>query len=214
MPSARPPKLAVSAASAGVSMSTRALADFQSDLAAALRAQSAFAVTASTADADLLLSVRVAGYGRVERRWVVWLIGSGIVEGAAQGTALGLLAGAWAGVGIALEEVVQETLTWGGGAFAFNRVFTPVVLEARLTSPSGEKAWSKTILVERDRKAIKSLPKDERKDKAARLRVTARKAAQELAAKLAKAVAAQQKRLSKDPTPVGPSPQDGALRAR
>jgi hypothetical protein len=194
LPSLRPAKLAVRPARAGVTMSTQALADFQGDLETALRAQTTgFIVTPSTADVDVVLDVRVAGYGKVERKWIAWLLGSGLAEGAAQGAALGVVAGPWAGLGIALEEVAQETLTWVGGAYVFDTFFTPVILEASLRSPSGEAAWTKTVMVERDRKAIKSLPADQRRSREARLRVTARAAAEKLARKLAKAVAAQQR---------------------
>lgn len=188
-------------------LSTQALAGFQADLEEALRARTTgFVVTPSTADADAVLDVRIAGYGKVERKWVAWLLGSGLVEGAAQGAALGAVAGPWAGLGIALEEVAQETLTWGGGAYVFDKVFTPVILEAALRSPDGAKAWTKTVMVERSRKAIKSLPPELRKDRAARLRATAASAAALLAAKLARALAAH--------AAVGPSPHDNGPRDR
>ncbi|MBI3553626.1 MAG: hypothetical protein HY077_14105 [Elusimicrobia bacterium] len=147
-----------------------------------------FEVVASTMDAQAVLAVEVGGYGKIKKKWLVWLIGAGLIEGTAQGVAVAQVAGPWAAVGIAAEEIVQEALTWGGGAFLFNRIFTPVILDGKLTSVrDGKKAWSDTAFARINRKALKKLPAEQRKDKAVRLRLTAEKAAEELIENLAKA---------------------------
>lgn len=150
-----------------------------------------FDVAESTAAgaAQAVLTVRLSGYGRIKGKWLWYLIGSGFAEGAVQGAVVGTAAGgsAWVAAGIAAEEVLQEALTWGGGAWVFGRVFTPVILEGRLTSVAdGKTLWSGTEFVRLDRKGLKRFSKEERGRKELRLRVTAEKAADELVADLEK----------------------------
>src|SRR5262249_48824840 len=87
----------------------------------------------------------------------------------------------WVGVGIAAEEIAQESLTWGGGFWLFNRVYTPVLIEARLVSArDGRILWSHTAFAESDHEMLKTYPEDARGDKALRLRLTAQKAVRDL----------------------------------
>lgn len=186
-----PPRLrmAVLPARTSVAMSTGALAQFDSDLLEALHERAEIEIVSSTQTADAILEPNVAGYGKLKRRWLFWLIGSGVVEGAAEGALLAPVAGPWAAVGVAAEEAAQETVEWGGGAFAFNRIFTPVIIEARLRSgKDGAEIWTKSVLASRDRKALKAYSQEQRKDRTLRLMLTARKAARELAERLAKAI--------------------------
>lgn len=181
-------KLALSPVTCSVKTGDCALAASQVDelLRAALSRHEEFELVASTGQAEAVLAVDVGGWGKIKRSWFWWLIGTGAAEGAAQGVLLAQIAGPWAGIGIAAEEVVQESLTWGGGTFLFNRIFTPVILDGKLYSVfSGDRVWTNTAFSRINRKALKKLPKEERKDKAVRLRLTAEKAAAELAKDLA-----------------------------
>lgn len=129
-------------------------------------------------DVPLLLTTRLAGYGKIKKRWMFYLIGSGAIEGTVQGI-LSTLAtdNPWVGAGIAAEELLQETLTWGGGIFLFDKIFTPVILEGKLISAvDGKTIWNETAFVNRNGKGLKQIPKSERKKKEVRLRLTSEKA--------------------------------------
>lgn len=129
-------------------------------------------------DADAVLVVRVSGYGKIKRKWFYLLVGSGVVEGVVQGVAAAAVVdNPWVAVGVATEELLQEALTWGGGTYLFNRVFTSVILEAELMSTGdGKIIWSDTAFARMNRKALKNLPEAERGKKEVRLQVTAEKA--------------------------------------
>lgn len=133
-------------------------------------------------EADAVLIVTVSGYGKIKRKWFYWLVGSGLAEGIVQGVAAAAVVdNAWVAVGVAAEEILQEALTWGGGTYLFNRIFTPVIIEAELVSTSDSKTiWSHTALARMNRKALKKLPKSERDKKEVRLRLTAELAVDDL----------------------------------
>jgi hypothetical protein len=139
-------------------------------------------------DAQALLTVRLTGYGRLKTRWVAYLIGSGIVEGVVEGSlAGGATHNIWVGLAVGLEEIGQEILTWGGGAYLFNMYYAPVTLEGALSSArDGQPVWSDTAFDSIDRKALKKLPEDERKRKEVQLRVTVEKVIRDLTADLEK----------------------------
>lgn len=120
---------------------------------------------ATALDADATLFVTVSGYGKIQRKWFYLLVGSGIVEGVAQGVAVGLVVdNPWVAVAVAAEEVLQETLTWGGGIYLFNRIYTPVILESELMSTAdGETIWSDTAFSRVNRDGLKKLPEADRK---------------------------------------------------
>lgn len=131
--------------------------------------------------ADAALAVRLSGYGAVKRSWLVWITAVAAAEGVTQGVVVGVVAGPVAGAAIAGEEVVQETLTTGGGVFFFDRYFTPVILEAHLISAAdGAEFWKGTALAVRDRRALKKLPIERRRLKQVRLALAARSAIAEL----------------------------------
>lgn len=131
-----------------------------------------------------VLVVNLAGYGKLKKKWVTYLIGSGVVEGVVQGvvaarvvdsTAIGLL--------VALEEIGQEILVWGGGSYLFNQHYSPVTLEAQLFSTTdGALLWDDTVFVSVDKEAIEKLPPQEQKKREFHLQLTAQKAIQELVA--------------------------------
>jgi len=133
-------------------------------------------------DVQAVLSVRLSGYGSIKRRWLFYLVGSGLAEGLAQGIAAAVVIGSpWAAVGIGAEEALQETAEWGGGAYVFGRVWAPVILEGSLTSAAdGKTVWSGTALESSDREALKRLPPERRERREVRLRVTAARAAASL----------------------------------
>jgi len=129
-----------------------------------------------------VLVVKLAGYGKLKKKWVTYLIGSGVVEGVVQGvvaarvvdsTAIGLL--------VALEEIGQEILVWGGGSYLFNQHYAPVTLEAELISTmDGARFWQHTVFVSVDKEAIEKLPPEEQKKRELHLQLTAQKAIKEL----------------------------------
>jgi len=83
--------------------------------------------------ADLVLAVDVSGYGKVERKWVLLMAGTGLVEGVAQGVATaGVTGNPVVGAGVAAEEIASESLTWLGGAWLWNKYLAPVTLEGRM----------------------------------------------------------------------------------
>jgi hypothetical protein len=83
--------------------------------------------------ADLLMAVDVSGYGHIKRRWIVLMFGSGIIEGLTQGVAAADATGNPAlGIGVGVEEVTSEGLTWIGGSWFWGKYFAPVTLEGRM----------------------------------------------------------------------------------
>lgn len=136
-------------------------------------------------DAQAILLVRLAGYGKLKRQWVTILIGTGIIEGVVQGVvAARVLNNTTVGLAVGLEEIAQEYLTWGGGAYLFDSYFAPVTLQAELISTSdGKSIWNKTIFVSVDRKAIDRLPENQR-NRERQLQLTAIKAVDELSKSL------------------------------
>jgi hypothetical protein len=141
--------------------------------------------------ADVLLSTQVSGYGKIKRKWFLFLIGSGIVEGVVQGAIVYAAVGSeWAGVAIAAEEILQETLTWGGGVYLFDRIFTPVILESELASAAdGTIIWNDTAFARINRAGLKKLSESERGKKEVRLRLTAEVAVADLLTDLNKSAA-------------------------
>ncbi|MBI5192825.1 MAG: hypothetical protein HZA08_05225 [Nitrospirae bacterium] len=139
-------------------------------------------------DVQAVLLVRLAGYGKMKRKWLTYLIGTGVVEGMVQGVlAAKLVHNTWVGIALALEEVGQEILVWGGSSFLFNKYYAPVTLEAQLISTlDGKSMWDDTVFVSVDKKAIKALPEEDRKKKENQLYLTAKKALNELAGDLDK----------------------------
>jgi hypothetical protein len=136
-----------------------------------------------------VLVLRLSGYGHLKRRWVVYLIGAGVVEGVVEGAVVGgATKNVWVGLAVGLEEIGQEILTWGGGAFLFNRYYAPVTVEGELISTmDGKQIWSHTTFDSIDRKALKNLPEEERKKKEVQLKVTTEKAEQDLVENIEKA---------------------------
>ncbi len=127
---------------------------------------------------SMMLTTKLSGYGKVKKKWLFYLIGAGVVEGTVEGV-VGAVASSnpWVGAGLAAEEVLQEAVTWGGGAWVFNRLFTPVILEGKLFSTSdGRVIWKKSVLAKGNYKALKDYSKEDRKKKEIRLHVTTEKA--------------------------------------
>lgn len=135
---------------------------------------------------DAVLDVRISGYGKLKRKWLVYLIGSGIAEGVVQGVVIARVTGApWAGVAVGTEEIGQEILTWGGGSWLFNRAYAPVTLEGKLVDPQERKTlWHDMAFVAADHKVLKKLPPEFRNRRTTQIDVSARKAVRELAKSL------------------------------
>lgn len=137
-------------------------------------------------DVQAVLLVRLAGYGKMKRKWLTYLIGIGVVEGVVQGIlAAKLVDNTWVGVAVALEEIGQEILVWGGGSYLFGKYYAPVTLEAQLISTlDGRLMWDDTVFVSIDKKAIEALPVEDRQKKENQLHLTGVKAITELASDL------------------------------
>lgn len=133
-----------------------------------------------------VLLVNVSGYGKIKKKWLMYLIGSGIVEGIVQGyVAARLVDNTWVGVAIGLEEIAQEVLLWGGGSRLFNKYYSPVTLEANLISTrDAQEVWDDIIFTSVDDDALQLLPEDERNKREVQLMLTAKKAIKELIGEL------------------------------
>lgn len=109
----------------------------------------------------------------------MYLIGLGVVEGVVQGVVVGKAATGWAGVAVA--EIAQEVLTWGGGAALSKIFYSPVTLEGCLVNTAdGKVLWHDTAFASTDGKALKRLPEKERARKETQLALTVAKAEKEL----------------------------------
>jgi hypothetical protein len=137
-------------------------------------------------DVQAVLLVKLSGYGKMKKKWLTYLIGTGVVEGVVQGVlAAKLVDSTWVGIVIALEEIGQEVLVWGGGSYLFNKHYAPVTLEAQLISTlDGKPIWDDTVFVSVDKDAIEALPVEDREKKEIQLNLTAKKALDELAGDL------------------------------
>lgn len=144
-------------------------------------------------DVQVVLAIRLSGYGQLKRQWIAILIGSGVGEGVVQGAVVAKATQSAAlGAAAMLEEIGQEILTWGGGAHLFNEHYSPVILEGRLASTAdGKTLWSDTALASIDKDALKKLPEDQQKKKQVQLKVTSEKAERDLVDALEKAVKKQ-----------------------
>jgi len=164
----------------------RALAD--RDAAEEIPAEDLAAIGRSVG-AQAVLRVELSGYGHIKRRWLAYLIGSGVAEGVVQGAVATTVTTVWVGLVVAAEEITSEVLTWGGGAYLFNAHYAPITLEAELIAAhDGRRLWHKVTFVAIDRKALKKLPEEERARKEVQLRVTLARAERKLTKSLAKAV--------------------------
>ncbi len=162
-------------------------------------------------NAQALLDVELAGYGKVKRSWLTFLIGTGMVEAVVQGWVVARAASTAAGTAVALEEAAQELLTWGGGAYVIQRHFLPVILRGRLLSTAdGKVLWSDTAIKTLDRKGLQSLPAGKRHDRAAQLQRTTQRAVKELTADFCKKAAKELGAGYNGESPTVPEPEDVA----
>lgn len=146
----------------------------------------------SATQAQMVLQIKLSGYGQIKRKWLVYLIGSGVVEGVVQGVVVGKATTGWAGAVVAAEEIAQEVITWGGGAALFKTYYSPVTLEGRLVNVvDGKILWHDTAFVSTDRKALERLPEEESARKETQLALTVAKAEKELLDDLLKAAGSQ-----------------------
>jgi len=139
---------------------------------------------------NAVLTIRLSGYGHLKRRWVLSLIATGFVEGIVEGAVVaGATGNGWIGLAVALEEIAQEVLTWGGGAYLFNMRYSPVTIEGELIdAKDGKRLWRHTTFESIDRKGLKKRSEEERKKKEVQLEVTLEKAQSDFVKRLEKAV--------------------------
>lgn len=147
------------------------------------------AAVARNEGAAAALQVDISGYGRLKPGWVALLLAKGAVEATAHGViAWQVLDNHWAALGLFLEELAVETLTWGGSAKLFDAHYSPVILEARLiAAEDGKTVWKEMVVVPTDRKRLKKLPEAERGRRDVQLQLTSERAVRRLAKTLDKA---------------------------
>lgn len=141
-------------------------------------------------NADAVLRVKVHGYGRIKKSWLLFLWGTSFVEGGAQGVVVAeAAANVWAAAAVAAEDVVQEAFEWFGGGYLFNRYYAPVIIEGDLYSGrTGKNIWGRWFVVTKNKKAAKKLSKAEQKKREVLLFLTFQKARDEMIKKLEKTV--------------------------
>lgn len=129
----------------------------------------------------VFLELRLAGYGKIKRKWLFYLVGSGMVEAAVEGAVVAEATHSpWLGAAVAAEEAIQETLTWGGGIFFFDRFFTPVVVEGEMRDAGGAVLWKNSVSRARASGLLKDVPSTERKKREVRLRLVAERSVRNL----------------------------------
>lgn len=138
-----------------------------------------------------ILTIRLDGYGKVRPDWVAFLLVTAMVEATAQGViAAEAIGNTWVAVGLAVGEMAQEVAEWGGGTMLFNKLFTPVILEAKLWSTvDGGELWHKTVMTTPHHKALKKLSKEKQKKREVRLQLSYERAQESIAKSLEKAAA-------------------------
>lgn len=134
-------------------------------------------------DAPAVLDVGVGGYGKVRKKWYLYMFLDGTGETVTQGVATAAAtSNPWIIAGVVGEEALQEMSFWAGGLYFFDRFFTPVILDARMVSASDRKvAWKESAFATINWKALRKLPKPDRKKKEVRLKLASDKALQKLA---------------------------------
>lgn len=135
------------------------------DFTAQVSSSAIFVTAPSDAEAEVFL--KLEAYGRVPGKWLFYLVGSGVVEAAAQGLIVERATGnQWLAIGVSAEELASESLTWIGGSFITNRFLTPIVLSCRIDRlPDHKTIWSKHIVSLYSRKIIARLSSDQRQQR-------------------------------------------------
>lgn len=160
----------------------RSLAD---DLSTALSSSTVF-VPVAREEADVAIHITLEAYGRVPGKWLVILVGSGVVEAFAQGIVVEKVTrNHWLALAVGGEELVSECLTWLGGAFVTNRFLTPILLSCRVVRIRDHKTiWTKHIETLYSRKIIARLPPDQRHRRESQLAALTAHAVDKLASSL------------------------------
>ncbi|VAX15533.1 hypothetical protein MNBD_NITROSPINAE01-935, partial [hydrothermal vent metagenome] len=135
---------------------------------------------------DLFLRFELTGYGSLPKKWKQILIGSGIVEGVAQGVLVfSVTQNLWLGLGVALEEFTSEFLSWNGVDWILGTGYAPVSIKGILVRNSDKKViWQNSFFVTENTDELKELSEEEKKDKGKRLLASLHKAKAELLASL------------------------------
>jgi len=144
---------------------------------------------AAPSGADVVVAVKISGYGRIKKEWVALLIGSGVLEGFFHGALL-LKATSQTSlaIGAALGEIASESVRWGGGAYLFGKKFTPVVLEAAVyDAKTGARIFRTSAFASARKKYFKDTPEDLRSNKAFRLETVLGKALEKIGRRIGKA---------------------------
>ena len=82
---------------------------------------------------DLKLTIILSGYGSMKNKWKKFLILSGLGEGIVQGIVVNSAThNPWLGLGVAVEEITSEYLSWNGVDWFLGETFAPVTLEGEL----------------------------------------------------------------------------------
>ena len=128
-------------------------------------------------ESTMFLAIDLSGYGSIKKKWKRILIGTGIIEGIAQGIIItSATQNIGLGLGIAAEEIISEYLTWNGVDWIFGETYAPVTLEASL-SYQGRILWKDSYFVTEN---SEELNKEERKIKSRQLVASLHKAERKL----------------------------------
>lgn len=167
---------------------TRVKRSLTDDLATALSSSTVF-VPVARDDAEIAIHVKLEAYGRVPGKWLVVLVGSGVVEAFAQGFIVERVTrNQWLALAVGAEELTSECVTWLGGAFVTNRFLTPILLSCRVVRVRDHRTiWKKHIATIYSRKIIARLPRDQRRRREAQLAALTAHAVDELGVSLRKA---------------------------
>ncbi len=124
------------------------------------------------------LEITLSGYGRLKKKWIRYMLASGVVEALFQGIVVAsALNNTWAGIAVGAEEMTSEWITWHGGAWLFARTFAPITLEGHLwRTRDGKLVWRKTVFVSKNKKELEKLPESKQNRREVRLSANLHKA--------------------------------------
>lgn len=120
--------------------------------------------------APLRLELALTSLGEVRAKYIVY----GIASGVAWGVGTGLVAhDPRLALGLGLYELVEETAFWIAGSAVFGAYSAPAVVEATVFDGTNRQAvWKASYYILNGRMRLKSLPAEQRLDRATQLHAT------------------------------------------
>ncbi len=132
---------------------------------------------------ELYLTLTLSGYGSIKTEFKNILIGTGIIEGIAQGVIVSSATqNLWLGLGVATEEFVSEYLSWNGVDWILGETFAPVSLDGSLVYLQDNKViWQDSYFVTENEEELSD---DDKKDKSKQLKASLHKVEYKLVSNL------------------------------